>query len=204
MESSEVVHKSENIKQLALANGWKAEVVPDLSEYDISGRYSDVIYRLYAIRGNEDDLVQETIKVVWQGDLQIDCLYVYGKYSQKPARKAGVIKLLTGKPQFDQKRMKKAKPQDFEPDGPEDIGVPWEPDSPAIDIMLAVIQAEITWVSHLSGTDKSARVDVNLKEPGSARNFRVYDAPSGRRILEWADSLGFHCVAVEDIIRVVK
>ena len=189
-------HKSENLKQLALANGWKAEVYPDFEIFDTTNKVSDILYKLYAIRE------EENLKVVWQGNLQIDCLYTYGEYSQSPARKAGVVALITGQP--DQKRFKKAHPELFVKEGPIDIGVPWDEDSAAIDIMLAVIQSEITWVSKLTGDEKSARVDVNLSEPGSARNFRVYEARSGRQILEWADSFGFHCVAVEDIIRVVK
>lgn len=194
------MHKSENLKQLALSHGWKAEVVPDLDEFDISGDPADIQYKLYAIREQPELEETENLKVVWTGNLQTECLYTFGDYSQAPARKAGVIALLTGTPTV--KRMKKAKPEQFIPEQPE-YGVPWEPDSPAMDIMLAVINRKIIWISKMTGTEKSAYVDVNLQEQGSARNFRVYDAPSGRRILEWADAIGFHCVAIEEIVNVV-
>ena len=183
------------MRDLAIAHGWKAEVYPNLDTFDETGNVDDIKYELYAIRD------EENLKVVWTGNLQTYSLYTYGEYSQSPARKAGVIALLTGTP--DVKRMKKAKPEEFKPEPKAVMDVPWEPDAPAIEIMLATIKKKIIWISKMSGEERSARVYVDLDEPGSARNFRVYDAPSGRRILEWADSFGFHCVAIEEIIGVI-
>lgn len=184
-------HKSEEIKQIALANEWKAEVYPDLSEFDISQNPSDILYKLYGIRE------QENLKVVWRGNLQIESLYTFGDYTLKPARLAGVLRILKGKPNA-HKAIRRADPDKVE----EIMTVPWESDSPAFDIMLSVVRKTVTWCARMTGEIKTSFVDVDLREPGSARNFRVYDAPSGRRILEWADSFGFHAIALDQIINV--
>ena len=186
-----MAHKSEDIKQIALANGWKAEAYPDLTEFDISGNPSDIVYKLYGIREDEN------IKVVWTGNLQTECVYTYGDYRLTPARLAGVLRLLKGRP--DPNKAKKiADPKKIE----EIANVPWEPDSPAFDIMLATVGKNITYVKKMTGEVCQLRVDVDLKEKGSARNFRVYETQSGRRILEWADTLGFHAIGLDQITRV--
>lgn len=196
MEVSRLTHKSEDMKQLCLSHGWKAEVYPDLEEFDLTGDPETIRWKLYAIRGEED--AQETLKVEWKSDLQTGCIYTYGEhYRLTPARKAPVIRLITGTP--DPKKLKI--PGAPDPDQPHwgEMVADWA----AFDIMLDVVGKRIYWVQKLTGEEKDARVEVDLREPGSARNFRVYEAPSGRRILEWADSLGFHCVGIDQIFKVI-
>lgn len=190
-------HKSEDMKQLCLANGWKAEVYPYLADFEKSGDVNDLKWTLYAMRGEEPAL--ETLKVVWYAELQNECAYTYGEfYKLTPARKAPVIKLITGTPDLKKLRI---------PGAPEIEGPHWgelvlEEDLAAFDIMLAVVNHRIFWINRMTGDEKEAIVSVDLRDAGSARNFRVYEAPNGRRILEWADAFGFHAVGIDQIYKI--
>jgi hypothetical protein len=170
------IHKSERLKKVALENNWNAEVVPNFDQFDTSGDYNDITWTLYALRG------QETIKAVWYGNRLDSGLYTYGDTRRKLWWKTEILKYLNG-----------------EEKGGE---VTWNDDTPAIDIMRAVINRKVTWIRKIDGSELDARVDVNLKEPASAKGFRVYTAKTGRRILEWVDSIGFHSVALDSIISV--
>ena len=55
--------------QTALANGWKAQVKPEIPE---NGNAFEIVWNLYCIRG------QESMHVVWIGDRQTEATYVYG------------------------------------------------------------------------------------------------------------------------------
>lgn len=185
-------HKSEFIKQVALANGWKAEVVTDVDEFQISGDIRDIIWHVYAMRG------RETMHVTYIGDLFEKGIYKYGAQVAHLSWRYRVMKFITGQP--DPKKFIR----NNEPALAEDAiarNVPWERDTPAIDILLEVMKKEITWVRKFDGQVCTAVVDVNLKERGSAKHFRVYESKTGR-VLEWADALGFHAVALGQIIDV--
>jgi hypothetical protein len=188
-------HKSEEIKQIALAQGWKAQVEPKFELYDTSGDINDIVWHLYALRN------KETLHVVWRGNRLESGQYVYGDYRLKLWWRVEVINVLKGKPD-PTKFHKKEKEyiQSYE-EIVETRSVPWDADSPAIDIMLAVIKKEVKWVRKIDGVVCTAVVDVDLKEKGSAKHFRVYEGKNGR-VLEWADTLGFHAVALDQIIDV--
>lgn len=170
-------HKSEKIKQIAIQNGWKCQVVPRFDVFDTTGDVSDIIWDLYALRG------KETISVSWHGNRLESGLYVYKDYRRTLWWKTEVVKFLG---------------QDPKDAGP----IPWEEDAPAFDILLAVVNRKIKWVRKLDGQECEALVDVNLSEPGSAKHFRIHSTKSGRRVLEWTDSLGFHAVGLDQIIEV--
>ena len=181
-------HKSEALMQTALANGWKAQVKPVIPE---SGNASEIEWNLYCLRG------QETIHVLWVGDRQVEATYAYGDQRKYPARRQGVVDLLTGTPDTRKLRVK------TEAEIAELRNVPFLPDSPAMDVLLKLKGTEITWINSITGQAQSATVNVDLKDPRSARNYRVYEAKSGRRLVEWVDAFGFHAVALETIINVL-
>lgn len=178
-------HKSERIKQAALQHGWKAEVVPKLHRFDKSGDVGDIEWHVYAMRD------RETMHVTYQGNRFISAKYTYGNHTQSPARSGAVLKLLAGKPD---PRKLDADPTELV----ESRSVPWVDDTPALDIMLAVLGRTITWVRKIDGEILSGHVDkvTNLGKP----YFKLSQAKSGRRILEWQDREGFHSVGLDQII----
>lgn len=185
-------HKSEALLQIALSNGWKAETLTDVHKFNETNNLKDVIWHLYAQRE------RETIHVLWEGNRLAGGLYKYGDHTVKLWWKNEVVKFLTGKPditKFYRHSNEVASADD------EYRSVPWENDTPAVDIMLAVVRKEVKWIRKIDGQIRSAFVDVNLQEPGSAKHFRVYESKHGR-VLEWADALGFHSVALDQIIDV--
>jgi hypothetical protein len=182
-----VEHKSEKIKQSALAHGWKAEVVPKLHRYEKSGDPSDIEWHVYAMRD------KETVHVTYLGNRFISSKYSYGNHKQYPARSGAVLKLLAGKP--DPRKL------DGDPEQlMESRSVPWEDDTPALEVMLAVLGRTITWVRKIDGEICSAYIEksTNVGRP----YFRVAQSKAGRRILEWQDREGFHSVGLEQIINV--
>lgn len=181
-------HKSERIRQVALANGWKCEIQTNMDQFEKSGNLQDIHWHLYAKRDSQ------TIHIVYVGNRLEGGLYKYGDRSIKLWWKYEVIKVLTEKPDPAKYRKKSD-------DDTVDRAVPWDNDSPAMDIMLAVIRKEVKWVRKLDGSVCTAVVDVNLKEKGSAKYFRISEGKNGR-VLEWADAMGFHAVALDQIISV--
>jgi hypothetical protein len=182
-------HKSEAMMQTALANGWKAQVKPTIPE---SRRYDEIVWDLYCVRG------QETIYVQWIGDRLTDATYTLGDMSRKPARAGSVIKLLVGKPDY-----KKLDHDEIDA-VLQDRNVPWVHDTPAVEILLAVMHKEIKWIRKFDGLVLDAVVDVDTRSASSMKHFRVFESPpqSNRRVLEWADGFGFHAVALDQIIDV--
>lgn len=180
-------HKSEQLMQTALANGWKAQVIPDIP---LDGNPDEIVWNLYCLRG------QEAMHVEYTGNAQTAATYTFGDTKQYPARRVAIVKLLTGTP--DVRRLNA---------GDRDIAelrtVPFLMDSPAVDIMMKVVKKNITWINSFTKQAQTAVVNVDLRDPVSAKNFKVYEARSGRRILEWVDPYGFHAVALEQIINVV-
>lgn len=189
-------HKSEQVKQTALANGWKSEVRTNLDSFEQSDDVNDIQWDVYAMRD------KETIHVLYIGDRFEEGTYKYGDHVVELSRRGEAVKFLTGKPDPRKFHKKRREFTDSYDDVIQDRSVPWEHDSPAIDILLAVVRKEIKWVRRFDGQICFAVVDVNLKERGSAKHFRVYESKNGR-VLEWADALGFHAVALDQIIDVL-
>lgn len=181
-------HKSERIKQAALAHGWKAEVVPKLHRYEKSKSVSDIEWHVYAMRE------KETIHVLYLGNRFVSAKYTYGSHCQYPARSGSVLRLLAGKPD----------PKKLEGSNAENLlqarSLPWNEDAPAMEILLSVLNKTITWVRKIDGSLCNAHVDksTNLGKP----YFRLYESKAGRRILEWQDREGFHAVGLDQIIDV--
>jgi hypothetical protein len=183
-----VEHKSERIKQVALAHGWKAQVVPKLERFEKSGNARDIEWHVYAMRE------KEAVHVTYLGDRFISSTYSYGDHKQYPARSGGVIKLLEAKPD----------PRKFSRNNAGNLlnarSLPWHDDAPAMEIMLAVLGKTITWVRNIDGSVCNAHVDkqTNLGK----KYFRLYESKAGRRILDWQDREGFHSVGLDQIIDV--
>lgn len=188
-------HKSEHFKRLAVENGWKADVRTDLSVYKDTKDICDVIWNVYAMRG------KETLKITWTGDRFTQANYVYGDHHRKLWWPVEVSKLLAGRPDPRKYRRKDSDLAVSYEEMVQQRCVPWEPDAPASEIMLKVVKKEIKWIRKIDGQVCSAFVDVDLKEKGSAKHFRVYEQKNGR-VLTWADALGFHSVALDQIIEV--
>lgn len=183
-------HKSELMKQTALANGWKAEIIPDLSNFNTTGDPDDIVWNLYAMRG------LEALHVVFTGDRQTNAVYKYGEHFRTtPARRAPVLKLLTGQP--DPARLKG---QESAENLLESRSVPWDEDSPAIDILLACLGKEVTWVRRIDGEILSGYIPRESNQ--RSRNYRVYASKLGDRFLEWTNTEGFHTVRLDAIVSV--
>lgn len=187
-----MIHKSERLLEVAASHGWKAEVKADVHKYNETKDHHDVIWHLYGIRD------KESIHVIWEGNRLAGGLYKYGDHTVKIWWKNEAIKLLIGKPNPAKFRVHG---NIVASTGKLSHSIPWNNDSPASEIMLAVARKEIKWVRKIDGQVLSAFVDVNLHEQGSAKHFRVYDSNHGR-VLEWADAEGFHSVALDQIIDV--
>lgn len=183
-----VEHKSERIRNSALENGWKAEVIPKLHRYEKSGDLTDIEWHVYAMRD------KETIHVLYLGNRFTSSTYTYGGYKLYPARSGSVLRLLAGKP--DPRKLEGSKPENLL----EHRSLPWEDDSPAMEIMLAVLGKTVTWVRKIDGEVCSGHVD---KATNSGKKyFRLYESKAGRRILDWQDREGFHSVGLDQIIDV--
>ena len=187
-------HKSEQFRRTAIKYGWDADVRTDLSVYKRSQDINDVLWNVYALRG------KETLKITWTGDRFTQASYVYGDLRRKLWWPTEVSKLLAGKPDPRKYRRKDSEIASYD-EMVEHRSVPWSEETPAMDVMMAVLRKEITWVRKIDNQVCSAFVDVDLKEPGSAKHFRVYEHKNGR-MLTWADALGFHTVALDQIINV--
>lgn len=171
-------HKSERIKQVALANGWKSQVVPELSTFEKTQNPSDIAWVLYAIRGNEN------IKVVWTGNLFTSATYKHGMSVLHPARTGSVVKLLEATPKAADSGIKT---------------LDWTDETPAFDILMAVIGKEIVWTT-ASGEVRAERCpkDTNLGKSF----FRVTTTKAGKRVLEWCNSFGFQACYVENVLEI--
>lgn len=181
-------HKSERIKQAALEHGWKAEVVPRLHRYEKSNNPSDIEWHVYAMRD------KETMHVIYLGNRFISSTYSYGKYKQFPARSGSVLRLLAGKP--DPRRLEASSAADLL----QSRSVPWDNETPALEVLLSVIGKTITWIRLLDQEVCSAYIEksTNIGKP----YFKISESKAGRRILEWQDREGFHSVGLEQIINV--
>lgn len=177
VSKTENAHKAEQMEVLANDNGWDTQLNLDgIDELERTGQLSELVWTLYAKRG------RETIKVVWRGNRQEEAKYTFGKNHRIIWWKSEVLRYLTSEPK-------------------ETKEIPWKEDSPAIDIMKACLRKTITWTRSIDGQECESFVDVDLREEGSAKHFRVYESKNGR-ILEWADGYGFHSIALDRIVSV--
>jgi hypothetical protein len=179
--------------QTALANEWKAQVVPWIPP---NQNHNEIVWNLYALRG------RESLHVVFIGNRQDHATYVYGDHRTTPGHRAAVIKILIGKP--DPRKLVKLTGHELIEKIHNSRSVPWEHDSPAIEIMLAVLGKEVTWVRKIDGGIQQGTVvrEMNLGN----KYFRVYESPpqSGQRVLSWNDAEGgFRTVRINSIIDVV-
>jgi hypothetical protein len=193
-------HKSEEMAEFAQQNNWRTSVKTDMSGFEETGDINDITWIMYAIRGDEDK--KETLRVEWDGDLQTWALYQYGDYVLKPARKAPVLKLIQGQPDPKKyrKEEKKTEPETIE-EKLANRNIPWEnDDSPAFDILISVLDTTITWISPVTGEERSALCPKqgNLRKA----HFKVKTTSSGKRVLEWANSYGFQACYISNIIDV--
>jgi hypothetical protein len=191
----------EELKDIAIEHGWDAETVPDLSEFEISNKPEDIMWRLYAKRG------KETIVVLWRGLSQQKATYNFGDYWLYPAWRGGVIKLLKGQPnikKFSAKDKGQIVPETYE-ELLKKRSVPWEHDEVrAFDILLPVLDKEIHWVAQSQIVDSfKLRTEACPKESNLGKShFRVYTTSRGLRVLEWANAFGFQACYVHNILEV--
>ena len=184
-------HKSELMKQTALANGWKSEVIPNLDKFNETGDINDIVWNVYCQRG------LEAMHVVFTGERQTSAVYKYGSHHRlTPARRAPVMRLLTGTP--DPKKLKGRQ------SGEELIQnhrqVPWADDAPALEILMAALGKDISWIRRIDGETLTAYIPAESNK--KSKNYRVYSNKNGDRFLEWTNTEGFHTVRLDAIISV--
>lgn len=178
------LHKSEQMMQLALSYGWKAQIKPEIPA---SGNSKEIVWNLYCVRG------RETMRVTWVGDRQQDDgVYTYDNYRRNLYRTTSAVRLLKGVP-----NPKWGKTEELL----KDREIPFNSESPAMEILLAVLGKDIVWIRKIDGEVLKGTVE---KETNLGKKyFRIYSASTGRRILEWQDREGFHAVGLDQIIDVV-
>lgn len=183
-------HKTVNLKALAIEHGWQAAVLPDTSQFN--GDPKTIQWNFYAKRTDEGK--DEKVVVRYQGDLLVSATYVYGKYRLIPARLAGVMRLITGKPDPRKYDGTAAKQEPLR-------SVPFSVDSPAIDILKGVLDKTVTYQRRIDNEEKEEDVPGTNR---TSKHFRVIESPphSGRRILEFTNRTGFHAVALDQIVNV--
>ena len=192
------LHKSERFQEVAHNHGWDTTINVDIPESKFEmPSYGDITWTLYAARSDDHDgMGEETLKVVWKGNRQDSARYKYGNYVSDLPHKAAVMAILTGTPDF-------IKYHDVHSLSPQQLlasrKLPWEDGAPAFDILKKTANKRIRWVRSIDGELCEATVAVDFNEPGSLKNFRVFEAKSGNRTLEWSDRYGFHAVALKQI-----
>jgi hypothetical protein len=180
-----IEHKSERLMQTALANEWKAQLIPDIP---LDGNVDEIVWNLYCIRRNE------SIHVQYVGNRLAEATYTVDDIVSHPQYKGNVVKILTGKPNV--KRMAK----NAIANGDEIVqSVPWVKDDSAFLILQEVLGKEISWIRRIDGAVCTGTIDrhSNLR----SRYFRIYEKNS-TRFLEWTGPDGFHCVRLDAIIDV--
>lgn len=192
-------HASDIVLAEAIEAGWEATIIPDVSEFEISGKYNDLIYNLYAKRD------KETFKVQWRGNSQIEAHYAYGDYHLYPAWRGGVIRLLKGRPdpkKFSDKDKGKHSQTTYR-EFLTQREVPWHDDEvPAIEIMLEVLDKDIRWVSNVHGIVRE-RTEFCPKESNLGSDaFCMRTTQTGKRVLNFANNYGFHACYITDILEV--
>lgn len=192
------LHGSDSMALVAKEYGWETAILVEVGEYEVSKKYHDIIYTLYAKR----DL--ETLIVNWRGSLQSDAHYAYGDYHLYPAWRAGVIRLLKGKP-----NVKKFSARDKGKHSShtylellKERNVPFEDDAPAFEIMLAVLGKDIRWVSNAHGVVRERNEFCPKESNLGSDAFRLHTTQSGKRVLNFANNFGFHACYVTDILEV--
>ena len=191
-----VDHKSEEMEILAKENGWQTQLDIDISKFEQTLELSDMVWTLYAKRGEKKI---ETLKVSWTGDLQSECSYRFGDYTLNPVRKAPVIALITGQPKIEKYHRDKDNSEKTREERIADRELEFDNDSSAFDILVNVVGKNVTWidrfgVEHTEGVPKES----NLRKP----YFRVKTTKAEKRVLEWANTSGFHACYVTDIVSV--
>lgn len=193
-------HKSDTMADEAIEYGWEVVTTVDVSAFEVTGDVNDIVYKLY---GKRD---KETLVVIWQNEVQTSASYNYGDYWLYPHWRGGVLKLIKGTPdpkKFSVNDKGKLSEKSYE-ELRKDRDVPWDDDyeSPAFDILLAVLGKDIRWVHNgLFGIKE--RNEFCPKESNLGKeSFRVHTATNGKRILNFANSFGFHACYIEDILEV--
>lgn len=171
--------------QTCLANGWKAQVKPDIQ----GTSPEDIVWNLYALRN------KETLHVPWLGNRMQPATYTYGDaYRLTLNWRNQVLKLVVGKP--DPRKLKGKDAEKLV----ETRSVPWDQESEDTEILLIFSgkAIEISWIRAIDQEIVTGVVD------GSNKFLKVKESPpnSGRKVLEWADSYGFHVVRLDSIIEV--
>lgn len=192
------LHGADTMCAEAIELGWQAAVIVDVSEFEISQKYNDIVYKLYAQRD------QETMFVAWRGNSQTEAHYNYGDYHLYPAWRGGVIKLLKGKP--DPKKFsardKGRSSEDTYVELLKERNVPFDDDAPALKIMLAVLDKDIRWVSNAHGSVKERSEFCPKESNMGSVAFKLHTTQTGKRVLNFANNFGFHACYITDILEV--
>lgn len=179
-----VEHKSEQILQTAVANGWKAQLIPDVP---LDGNVDDIVWNLYCVRD------RESMHVQYRGSRFELAVYTFSNQTSYPQYRNNVLKILTGRPSI--RKIKQTGTDNIE----EARSVPWVSDDPAFLILQEVLGKEIAWVRQIDGVVCKGTVDRHSNLGN--KYFRIYEKNS-IRFLEWTNVEGFHAVRLDAIISV--
>jgi hypothetical protein len=180
-----IEHKSEQLMQVALSNGWKAQLIPDIP---LDGNVDEIVWNLYCIRD------KQTMQVRYIGNRLHEATHTLHGEVSHPQYKGNVLKVLTSKPSL-KKIVKNSN------GNADEIvrSVPWVHDDPAILILQEVLGKEISWIRRIDGELCTATIERHSNF--RSKFFRIYERNS-TRFLEWTGVDGFHCVYLDAIIDV--
>lgn len=183
-------HKSAELVKIATENGWQTQVVPKIpDDFNDKPDANRIEWNFYAKRGDE------TLHVVYRGERMLeDNVYTFGSYRRYPQRRVAIVKFLTGKP--DLSKNKDAPAEQLL----ENRNVEWTKETPALEVLLAVLGRQIQWVRRIDGELVEAHIprQSNL----GSKYFRIYEHSTNGRYLEFINYEGFHTVALDTIVNV--
>ena len=178
------MNKVEDLQNIAAQMGWKTQIVPEIPDENDA---SKIEWRLYCLRD------KETMYVLYIGKAFQEAKYTYGDYSYSPPRSGAVRKLLVSEP--DPKRLANSGQHLLD-----NRSVPWDSEASALEIMVATLGANITWVRTWDKETESSFISKE-KNLGS-KHFCVKTTKSGNRNLCWVDNFGFRAVNIDSIVDV--
>lgn len=180
--TTEYVHKTERLRDIAAENGWQAVIRPTLNPDP-----NLIQWDLRCVRK------PEALQVTYIGNRLTEAVYlVTGSKPTAPAHRAAVVKILTGKP--DPAKLGGELAQRHKK-------IPFDIDDPMPSRILSeLLGKRITWTSQYTTEMDSERIEVHRNK--GSQYYRIVRSAKGRRYIEFTSNNGFRAVYLDAIVSV--